>query len=518
MQDEAISLIHQISELSTVDPTNPKLAELRSQLNDVMGVTTDFTDILNEMKYEIETMEIDYSSLVLDDATLNTDAVDKYLNDIGTSIANAQETIKTSGDELYKNLEFLYKGALKDGDTTLASEIKAMMDEIPNILNTKNKEIAKAATDFTDRLQKDLINKTVKIVEDGGEEAAAEFAKFGDDVVSNLSDKIDTKFKELGVDGAGWSKDAITKIGKAFIGAFQAEEYGMHEASKKLLKNSIEDVIKESAKTNYNASKDAANNVGKGYLEGADNWKKLGFDKMAKDAFALLPMEQVRIALDIHSPSGKFKEIAEYIGEGFELGMINATERIGNSVGNIKNVISQNTQPLYEDMKWIGQQAIQGLNDGIDSMVNSTMEKISNIGNTMKKALKNVLQIHSPSKAMFEIGEYTIEGFQLGMENLYGRTEKSLTGFSGKLINNMSEIGDVNMSYSMDGRTSGYNNANQTDNSALVLVPYLQELISVTKQNGSVGGRPVSDQYIFDSFRKSADELYNRYGRSPIPT
>jgi hypothetical protein len=48
-------------------------------------------------------------------------------------------------------------------------------------------------------------------------------------------------------------------------------------------------------------------------------------------------------------------------------------------------------------------------------MVGSLMNKAKSIANSVKNTIKKALDIHSPSRVMMELGEFTGEGFALGL-------------------------------------------------------------------------------------------------------
>lgn len=72
-------------------------------------------------------------------------------------------------------------------------------------------------------------------------------------------------------------------------------------------------------------------------------------------------------------------------------------------------------------LKDIGKNIINGLSDGIKSKIGDLKDTVTGIGSTIKDKISGVLQIRSPSKVMEELGEYTGEGFALGLEHSMGK-------------------------------------------------------------------------------------------------
>ncbi|MCM1225707.1 MAG: hypothetical protein NC548_65815, partial [Lachnospiraceae bacterium] len=73
---------------------------------------------------------------------------------------------------------------------------------------------------------------------------------------------------------------------------------------------------------------------------------------------------------------------------------------------------------------------IQGLFDGFKSMESSLYSKAQSIADNIAKTIQDALDIHSPSRVMFKLGDFTMQGFQDGLESLYKPIESSLKGFS----------------------------------------------------------------------------------------
>lgn len=69
------------------------------------------------------------------------------------------------------------------------------------------------------------------------------------------------------------------------------------------------------------------------------------------------------------------------------------------------------------DFKAVGANIMQGLIDGITAKYDAVIAKIKGLGAGVLSAIKGVLDIRSPSGEMEAIGEYTVQGMTLGMEN-----------------------------------------------------------------------------------------------------
>ena len=64
-----------------------------------------------------------------------------------------------------------------------------------------------------------------------------------------------------------------------------------------------------------------------------------------------------------------------------------------------------------------GTAAMQGFIDGMDSQEEKVTATAKRIAESAATAIRNALKIQSPSRVMMQLGEYTTEGFAVGMEN-----------------------------------------------------------------------------------------------------
>lgn len=79
-------------------------------------------------------------------------------------------------------------------------------------------------------------------------------------------------------------------------------------------------------------------------------------------------------------------------------------------------------------MMAIGGQIIDGLWQGIMSKWESVKSGIASIGNLIPESIRSLLQTHSPSRVMHEVGVDIMEGLRLGMDSVGGAIETTATG------------------------------------------------------------------------------------------
>ena len=85
------------------------------------------------------------------------------------------------------------------------------------------------------------------------------------------------------------------------------------------------------------------------------------------------------------------------------------------------------------DLKQIGIDIIQGLINGIKSMVSNVGKAIGSVASTVKKGITGALGINSPSKVTTQYGKWTGEGMAIGlnkMRNKVGRAADSIAQYA----------------------------------------------------------------------------------------
>ena len=83
-------------------------------------------------------------------------------------------------------------------------------------------------------------------------------------------------------------------------------------------------------------------------------------------------------------------------------------------VQSIINAISDFTTNSWSDITKLGKNLIEGFVEGMTSMVSDAVDTAKSFGNSVLDSIKDVLDIHSPSRALKEIAKYCVEGMVNG--------------------------------------------------------------------------------------------------------
>lgn len=120
-------------------------------------------------------------------------------------------------------------------------------------------------------------------------------------------------------------------------------------------------------------------------------------------------------AVDSHSPSKWFEELAKWCGRGFRNGLDTGFASTFHWFSKLADKISNSIGSLYN----IGWNSIIGMNNGMVAAAAQHLYKnAETIAKSITNTFRNVLKIHSPSQVFEEIGGYTMEGFQIGMQKM----------------------------------------------------------------------------------------------------
>lgn len=166
----------------------------------------------------------------------------------------------------------------------------------------------------------------------------------------------------------------------------------------------------------------------KGYEKGIEENSDIAKDAMIK-VFGDGVVAVKEDVFDQHSPSKVFEEIGLNNVLGFNKGIIENAPKTIDIMESYMSAVVHTFNGITGTFTKIGQNLMAGFLDGMSSMEDSLYAKANNIADNIVQTVQNALDIHSPSRVMFALGEYTMEGYQLGLENLYSSVEKSMGGF-----------------------------------------------------------------------------------------
>ena len=168
-----------------------------------------------------------------------------------------------------------------------------------------------------------------------------------------------------------------------------------------------------------------------GYAEGFEECASKAIEAANKMISSVL--DEMATEQDSHSPSKKTKELGKDAVDGYNLGITDNTDSTLEIIDGFIDKALEKFSTITSSVESIGVNTIKGLIDGMSSIENDLYRKAEDIADNVTKTMQTALDIHSPSKVMFELGGYTMEGFKDGMEKLYDPIEASLKALGGRV-------------------------------------------------------------------------------------
>lgn len=142
------------------------------------------------------------------------------------------------------------------------------------------------------------------------------------------------------------------------------------------------------------------------------------------------PKNQQQIATAIR---GIAKGIIDIFGK--TIGVNNLSGKMRNALVEIPREISRKMSELYQKMKELGRNAIQGFASGITSSIPLLRGSTSSVASAVTGGIKSLLQIFSPSRVLYKLGRFAVQGFINGIENTAKGVQHVVTEMTKPLLN-----------------------------------------------------------------------------------
>lgn len=437
-------------ELVGMDINSEEYKALIAELASLTGEMDKFEQATSNFTYDMNSLQgkIDYSEIFPEDGSIDTEALQRYLDEAATALSDYEISLDDAGKEISQYWQEIYNSTTATDEQRAVA--KANLDYIPQAIESMKTNAELQIVGFTDMIQTEFISRTGNIIEDAqkkwneksdwnkfwggvfGAGTKEEYIKEAVDKqqknVDKLSAAIEESFGNLKIKGAGWGSDAAKEIYNSLFSIEKNDAiisyntYTLRNDWKEILEKATEGLEKD------------ANERGKesilGYINAfLDNNNVKNVVSTIND-FVGKAMESWAFAQDSHSPSKVTEKLGKYAIDGYNLGILNnqktTIDEINKYINNIISIFYKNQSPMKE----AGENIINGIYQGLENAEKQLYEKVNNISNNIIGGIKNVLKIHSPSKVMFELGDYTMQGLQNGLENLYHPILSSVKNFS----------------------------------------------------------------------------------------
>jgi hypothetical protein len=313
-----------------------------------------------------------------------------------------------------------------EGFVNLASDIVEAFENIlgsiwdigKNIILGLFGGVKDAAKDIGGWFKENVVNKIISNVKNlfGIHSPSTVFADIGGYLIEGLKD---------GVSGAmQGALDVFTNLKENITGILD----GITSKVKSLW-NKITGKDQDSSGSTSNAKKVSGTTT--------ENYEKVAKDvkekvhQMRLDTVAELTLMDANVRTHFTTQHdimvAKWKQAGEAI-----VSYINGTMKlnVSKAMNSVVDVVLNSMRRLYT----IGWNAIIGLNNGMIAAANQHLYKNAEaIAHNIENRLRSALKIHSPSQVMMELGGFTVEGFQLGMQNMLPKVESTINDISAEV-------------------------------------------------------------------------------------
>lgn len=251
--------------------------------------------------------------------TTDADTVKQKLTDLGNSISAGSGTAKAKIEEMKTTISDSSSGLSAKLTTELQNMVTAASTSASSMGSALNQ--VKGAFDTFKGSLSSSINAAVDAVKTGMNQ--------GVETVRGYSSNFEGAGKSL---GQGLTKGVKSGVGNV-KGAFTSKLDDAVAAARGYHKNF------------YDAGAYAAKGFGKGI---SDN---IGFATAAAKTMGSSAAQAIRDALGIHSPSRVFRQIGDYVGQGFVLGLNQTEKRVGEAAASVGNSAISGFQTTLGEMK-----------------------------------------------------------------------------------------------------------------------------------------------------------------------
>lgn len=159
------------------------------------------------------------------------------------------------------------------------------------------------------------------------------------------------------------------------------------------------------------------NDIGRLFGKFWGDIKKIWNDALA-DLYVFFGSKLETITRLAQSWGGMFKNFFVGIWDAIIGGMQNKMNNVVSAIGWVLGQAVNTVQRFVGYFFTIGQQIISGMINGIYSYANKLIDQVFNIGRSIKDTITGFFRIHSPSRVMRDIGVYVGQGLDQGMDSM----------------------------------------------------------------------------------------------------
>lgn len=465
---------------------------------------------------------LDLTKYIDENGNVDIEAINAYMDSISQIFADGVDSIEQDGEDFSDTITDFKTRLDQLGVDTSGFDWSALYSANTQSVESAKQDFLTAFNDYTDQIQLGLLEQVPQIMQNASDkykdlkwyeklfktegnfvsDAVQQWEK---EVMTPFESNLQTQFENLGLTGQ-------TYVGDIYDQMFDKSFWALHSkfGDVDFLRNDWENTLNGLLTDVSDALE--TDEFAQDTIDGYNNGIKDHMDESEKpmnDWANTIYNAFHNSRLDFGSPSKAMFEFGEDTIQGF----VNGINRNQNDAGTAMQELAQSAYDAFESRTSgydsLGVNIIQGIINGLNSKVGELKTLAGEIADGIKSTISDALDIHSPSRVMFELGEYTVEGFKNGMENLYGSTIKSLKNFGTQLAQPQS-IGITN---TMATQTVGANNGGMSSDIAGAVYNAISS--AMPRQNGTNVSISLEGDAsgLFKVVQKGATDYTNRTGR-----
>lgn len=220
-------------------------------------------------------------------------------------------------------------------------------------------------------------------------------------------------------------------------------------------------------------------------------------------------------AAKIQEFGANLKAKATEIARNFFNNLINGITSLPGRLAQLGRDLVNAIINLPSTFKEIGSNIVNGIWNGIKAGWDWLISSVKNLVDSLVQGAKDALGIASPSKVFEQIGEYTTEGFDKGMENFGVGAMKDVQNAMDELTNVSATVDAIGTSANVNADANLAAPSRSADMNAIesLLQRYLPMLENGTNVNVSLQG---DAQGLFRTVRKEVNQFTKSTGNSPF--
>lgn len=385
-------------------------------------------------------------SKFINGTSFDSAAFESYFNDVTTTVQDGMNALEQSGID--------YETTVKDFTQKLSAlGVDVDANYITGVLNANTKavddglnEYKEGWEEYTNQIQVGLVNQLPSIIQEAetqyenlnwfqklltpkSEYVETAVEEWKNNVVAPMEAEIQKSFGEMNLIGDTWAGDAVDTM-------FSALNTSLSNSNHEILDDNWQAIL-EGMLTDVNGMLDMdvwSQEMVQGYAQGIENASgdcKTPIETWANNMIEWFHDSNLRFG----SPSKTMEDFGYGAVQGFADGLNNSDSNsyLVHSIDTFSSRVISEFKSRLSSFESIGASVTRGIANGMKQGMSFVSDAASELASTIKSTIQDELQIHSPSRVMFKLGEYTTEGFMLGMESLFDETEKAMTDFTGEI-------------------------------------------------------------------------------------